>query len=71
MEIVEVKWDDAWIDTDDWDEDGVPFEKVKKIISKLGNEDETISQKSPADSRVSFFIIPNLQIIALQCVRCR
>lgn len=33
------------IDTDDWDEDGVPFEKVKKIISKLGNEDETISQK--------------------------
>ena len=34
-----------WIDTDDWDEDSVPFEKVKKIISKLGNEDETISQK--------------------------
>ena len=34
-----------WIDTDDWDEDGTPFEKVKKIISKLGNDDETISQK--------------------------
>lgn len=34
-----------WIDTDNWDEDGVPFERVKKIISKLGNEDETISQK--------------------------
>ena len=34
-----------WIDTDDWDEDSVSFEKVKKIISKLGNEDETISQK--------------------------
>lgn len=34
-----------WIDTDDWDEDSVPFEKVKKIIYKLGNEDETISQK--------------------------
>ena len=34
-----------WIDTDDWEEDGVPFEKVKKIISKLGNEDDTISQK--------------------------
>ena len=34
-----------WIDTDDWDEDGVPFEKVKKIISKLGYEDKTISQK--------------------------
>jgi predicted helicase len=34
-----------WIDTDDWDKDGVPFEKVKKIISKLENEDDTISQK--------------------------
>ena len=34
-----------YIDTDDWDADGVPFEKVKKIISKLGNEDDTISQK--------------------------
>ena len=34
-----------WIDTDDWDEDGASFEKVKKIISKLGNDDETISQK--------------------------
>ena len=34
-----------WIDIDNWDEDGTSFEKVKKVISKLGNEDETISQK--------------------------
>ena len=34
-----------WIDTDNWDQVGVPFEKVKKIISKLGNEDDMIKQK--------------------------
>jgi superfamily II DNA or RNA helicase len=34
-----------WIDTDNWGEDKTPFDKVKKIISKLGNEDGMIQQK--------------------------
>ena len=34
-----------WIDTDDWEDKNIPFDKVKKIISKLGNEDDMIQQK--------------------------
>ncbi len=34
-----------WIDTDEWGDTNTPFEKVKKIIAKLGNEDDIISKK--------------------------
>jgi predicted helicase len=41
-----------YIDSDNWEEENMSFEKVRKIISKIRSEDETIDQKLKAISFV-------------------